>query len=248
MFIENLERGLIYIHKLYVYPMWQNFHEDEVVNSAAVVIDVFRASNTIISALGNGAKEIIPVAEINLAQDLKEKHPEYLLGGERNSLKIEGFDLGNSPLEYTQIKVNNKTVILATSNGSKALKKVDKADIVLIASFANIKAIVKKLKELEKDIHIVCAGTLGTPSLEDTLAAGKIVDELMNITDFNLNDYAYLTLGSYHNYKFSIYNTLLKSRNGLRLQELGKMADIRHCSQVDTTELIPIYIENKITL
>jgi len=215
--------------------------EVDLENSIAIIIDVFRASNTIIQALSNGAKKIMPVTEIDLAWQLKEKFPEFLLGGERNSIKIEGFELGNSPLEYTKSKVLNKSIVLATSNGSKALKKAEKAKHIFVASFANISAIVKKIDNLESDIAIVCSGTLGTPSLEDTLAAGKIIDNLKTKERFTLNDYAYLALGSYQTYQGKIYETILKSRNGLRLQNLNKMDDIEHCTLEDITDIVPEY-------
>jgi len=240
--------GLIFINNLYVYPMWQSVIDAEIRNSISVVIDVFRASNTIITALGNGAREILPVTEISLAWELNKKHPEFLLGGERNSEKIQGFDFGNSPLEYNKPKVEKKTVIFTTSNGSNALKKAENADNVFVASFANCNAVAKKLDIFNKHIAIVCAGTLGTPSLEDTLAAGKIINELKNINNYTLNDYAYLALGSYQRYQGKVLETISKSRNGLRLQSLEQIEDIKHCALLDITDIIPEYTQNKIRL
>ncbi|KJS88160.1 MAG: hypothetical protein JM58_01930 [Peptococcaceae bacterium BICA1-8] len=228
--------------------MWQSVIEAEIKNSISVVIDVFRASNTIISALGNGANEVLPVTEITLAWELKEKHPDFLLGGERNSQIIKGFDFGNSPLEYNKSKVEKKTIILTTSNGTNALKKVEKADNVFVASFANCNAVARKLDDFNRNITIVCAGTLGTPSLEDTLAAGKIIAELKNINNFTLNDYGHLALGSYQNYQGKTLETILMGRNGLRLQSLEKMEDIKHCALENITEIIPEYTQNKIWL
>jgi 2-phosphosulfolactate phosphatase len=232
---------LIIIYRLTVYPNWQSVIEAEVTNSVSVVIDVFRASNTIINALSNGAKEILPVSEIETAWKLKEDYPGYLLGGERNSIKIQGFDLGNSPLEYTKEKVLDHGIIFATSNGSRALKSVEKAQKVWVASFANVSTIAKKIGTLNADLTIVCSGTLGTPSLEDTLAAGKIINALNNLNDYSLNDFAYLALGSYQRYRDEIFQTLLNSRNGRRLVELGKMDDIKYCVQEDITDVVPEY-------
>lgn len=88
---------------------------------------------------------------------------------------------------------------------------------------------------------IACAGTLGTPSLEDTLAAGKLINTLKNIENYTLNDFAYLALGSYQRYQGELFTTLLNSRNGRRLMELGKMDDIKYCAQEDTTDVVPEY-------
>ncbi|NLW24344.1 MAG: 2-phosphosulfolactate phosphatase [Clostridia bacterium] len=211
-----------------------------------MVIDVLRASNTIITALNNGAKEIIPVAEIETAWELKKKNPDYLLGGERKSKKIPGFDFGNSPLEYTPEKIKNRGIIFTTSNGSKALKTSEKAKHTFVASLANAKSVSKLLNSLTTDIVILCAGTLGFPSLEDTLAAGKIIAELENLSAYEINDFGLIALSSYQNSKSDLYHTLLKSRNGRRLQELAMVQDIKYCSLIDTCTLIPEYKNNKI--
>jgi len=237
---------LIKIKSLQVFPTWQYVSPNELSNKVAVVIDVLRASNTVINALNNEAKEIIPVSEIDIAWDFKNKHPAYLLGGERNSQKIEGFDFGNSPLEYTSEKIKSKGIILTTSNGSKALKTTEKADHSFVASLANGKAIAHLLDSFNLDIAIVCAGTLGNPSLEDTLAAGKIIAEMNNIEDYRLNDYAYISLGTFQYYKSDIYNSISKSRNGRRLKDLEMEDDIKYCSKIDTTIIVPEFIKGKI--
>jgi 2-phosphosulfolactate phosphatase len=229
------------MRQLKVFPTWQSVTEDGLKGAVSVVIDVFRASNTIITALSNGAKKILPVTEVRSAWGLKDKHLEYLLGGERNSIKIEGFDFGNSPLEYTREKVEGKTIILTTSNGSNALNKAKSAQAVLIASFANCLALTQRLSGLSADLAIICAGTLNTPSLEDTLAAGQIIENLDKSGNFTYNDYAYIARGCYKEYSGKILETVLKSRNGQRLQHLGLFKDIYHCIQDNSTDKIPEY-------
>ena len=118
---------------------------------------------------------------------------------------------------------------------------MEKAQKVWVASFANVSTIAKKIGTLNADLTIVCSGTLGTPSLEDTLAAGKIINALNNLNDYSLNDFAYLALGSYQRYRDEIFQTLLNSRNGRRLVELGKMDDIKYCVQEDITDVVPEY-------
>ncbi|KUK34943.1 MAG: Phosphosulfolactate phosphohydrolase-like protein, partial [Caldanaerobacter subterraneus] len=119
---------------LQTFETYNSFNERELKNKNVVVIDTLRATSVITTALYNGAKEIIPVSEVEEAIELVKSLDKttYLLGGERNSTKIEGFDLSNSPLEYTREKVENKTIIFTTTNGTKALKKVSLADNVIL--------------------------------------------------------------------------------------------------------------------
>lgn len=233
---------------LQVFPTWQSVVPNELKNKLVVVIDVLRATNTIITALNNGTQEILPVAEVDEAWQIKNKYPHYLLGGERFCQKIDGFDFGNSPLEYIPEKVKQRGIIITTSNGSRALKTADKADRILIASLANSKAVSQKLTTLQNDIAVICAGTLGSPSLEDTLAAGKIIKEMVNLKDYQLDDYSYLALATYDYHQTDIFTALTQSQNGRRLKELNLEDDIKYCSQIDTTIIVPEYKKGHIYL
>jgi len=149
--------------------------------TACVVFDVLRATSTIATALHNGAKAIIPVAEISEALELKKSRPEVLLGGERNGVRISAggidFDLGNSPREYTPTKVRGKTVVSTTTNGTRALRACAGARIILAASFLNLGATAEFLRRNKiGNIIIVCAGTGENAALEDTLAAGALCE------------------------------------------------------------------------
>lgn len=234
---------------LKVFATWQMVKQDELIDTNAVVIDVLRATNTIITALANGAKEIIPVPEIDLAWEVKKENPHYLLGGERGSQKISGFDLGNSPLEYCPELINKKGIIFTTSNGSRALTKSIKADTVCVASLANSKAIASFLTKSQKDLAIVCAGTLGTPSLEDTLAAGKIIEEILALEgNYRLNDFGSISLSTYAQNKTNIFQAINSSQNGQKLRNLNMSKDIQYCSLVDQTKTIPTFVNGKITI
>ena len=233
--------------RINVYPTWQTVESQELKESIAIVIDVLRASNTIITALSNGAKEIIPVSEIDIAWQVKKEKSSYLLGGERGSQKIPGFDLGNSPLEYLPEIIGDKGIIFSTSNGSRALNVSSTAHTVLVASLANTSIVTTFLTPTNRDINIVCAGTLGTPSLEDTLAAGKIINGVLSQRpQLVLNDYGYLALGAYNNFKEDIYQAISLSKNGQKLIALDMVADIEYCSQVDTKPIIPTFIQGTI--
>jgi 2-phosphosulfolactate phosphatase len=155
-------------------------------DTACVVFDVLRATSTFVTALHNGAKAVIPVAEISEALALRQKQPGVLLGGERDGVKIRAdqtgggdFDLGNSPREYTPEKVRGKTIISTTTNGTRALRACAGAQTVLAASFLNLTATAKFIRQLQPaQILLVCAGTRENLADEDVLAAGALCEIL----------------------------------------------------------------------
>jgi 2-phosphosulfolactate phosphatase len=164
---------------LNVYALPKFVEPEELAGSTAVVIDVLRASTTIVYALEAGARQVIPCLEIADALALAEQlaAEDVVLGGERRGLAIDGFQLGNSPEEYSADRVEGKTVILTTTNGTRALVHARQAGRVLVASFVNAAAIVAKLLDGEK-ISLLCAGTDGLISDDDVLLAGMLVDRL----------------------------------------------------------------------
>jgi 2-phosphosulfolactate phosphatase len=146
----------------------------------AVVIDVLRATTTMIHALAAGCDAIIPCLEIEEAREVASTLPagSTVLAGERQGLPIEGFDLGNSPGDCTPEICSGKTLVMTTTNGTKAILASLEADRVLIAAFVNRKATVEALKLASGPIHLVCAGTDGQISLEDAMFAGALAKEL----------------------------------------------------------------------
>jgi 2-phosphosulfolactate phosphatase len=149
--------------------------------TVCVVFDVLRTTSTFATALHNGAKTIIPVAEISEALAIRQNQPAVLLGGERNGVRISAngidFDLGNSPREYTPGKVRGKTIVSTTTNGTRALRVCAGAKMVLAASFLNLGATAEFLRRKKfAEILIVCAGTGENAALEDTLAAGALCE------------------------------------------------------------------------
>lgn len=164
---------------LNVYALPNLVAADDLAGGSAVVIDVLRATTTIAYALDAGAKEIAPCLTISDAHALAKQLPanEIVLGGERDGAAIEGFDLGNSPDEYTPDRVDGKTVIFTTTNGTQAINHAQAADEVLLAAFVNADAVVRQLYDRER-VHIICAGTDGNISEEDVLLAGMLVERL----------------------------------------------------------------------
>ena len=164
---------------LNVYALPRYVEPEEMIGGTAVVIDVLRSGTSIVHALAAGAKEVIPCLEIEDALALAEQfaHDEILLGGEREGEPIEGFDLGNSPEEYSAERVAGKTIILTTTNGTRAMHHAAKADEILIASFANASAVARRLFEREH-VHVLCSGTDGKISQDDVLLAGMLAERL----------------------------------------------------------------------
>ena len=164
---------------LNVYALPRLVEAEELAGGTAVVIDVLRAATTIAYALEAGAAQVIPCREISEALALAQRFPadEIMLGGERDGLPIDGFQLGNSPEEYSPDRVAGKTVIFTTTNGTRAMAHARAADEVLVAAFVDASAIVARLLDREK-IGILCAGTDGHISEDDVLLAGLLVDRL----------------------------------------------------------------------
>ncbi len=209
-----------------------------------VVIDVLRATTTIVTALSNGAKEVIPVSTIGFAMKVSGNAfgGKTLLGGERNAKKIEGFPLGNSPLEYSEDIVKDKSIVLFTTNGTKAIVRAKYSDNLYICSFQNINAIAKELAELNNDIEIVCAGSHGMFSLEDSVCAGCLIERIKNYTsDISYSDASKCSVMLYNKFKNDILGMLKESEHGKLLIDYGFENDLEFASQVDVQHIVPVY-------
>jgi 2-phosphosulfolactate phosphatase len=216
-----------------------------------VVIDVLRATSTIITALQNGAREIIPVATVEFA--VKVSGGMFggltLLGGERNTKKIEGFALGNSPFEYTSEIVSGKSIIFYTTNGTKAIVKAKFSETILICSFLNVSAVAKKLIELNNDVEILCSGRSNVFSLEDVICSGKLVSEISKQNkNIELMDSALASIALNEKLGNNIYKMMKESEHGKILVENGFEKDIKYCSQIDVTSAVPINQGNVLKL
>src|SRR5262249_41635536 len=155
------------------------FKKRDLRNTVCVVFDILRATSSMVTALGNGAKAIIPVSEIPEALAIKQKQPEVLLAGEREGLRIRAaqtgridLDLGNSPREFTSEKIDGKTIVMTTTNGTRALQACTGAKKVFVGSFLNLEAMAAwTRKNKPEQVLLVCAGTYEEAAYEDTLAA-----------------------------------------------------------------------------
>lgn len=217
-------------------------------NRIAVVIDVLRATSVITTALNNKAQCVIPVKTIEEAQNLYAScdASKTLLGGERNALKIEGFDLSNSPLEYKKHSVEGKTIIFTTTNGTNAIDNVKGAKEVILACFRNAQAVVDYVAKSGKDTAIVCAGTEGRFSLDDGLCAGMLIELLKQQTTVETDDLGLLVTQYYNQNKTNLLGALSNCYHLKRLFTLGFYDDIRFCLETSCVTTIPEATEDKI--
>jgi 2-phosphosulfolactate phosphatase len=242
---------MVNLKKLDVFYSLHSFQEDELRDKTVVIIDVLRASSTIVSAFMNGAKAIIPVGDMGEASKIAQNvdSDNYLLCGEKDGEKIEGYDLGNSPLEYTREIVEGKNLIFNTTNGTKAIKKSLGSSTTYIASFLNVGAIVEELKTQENDVVLVCAGWKGRLAFEDMLLAGNIIYLLSegNLSN-DSRDGAKVAFGLYDKYGDDIPTVIYQSNHAMRLKDIIGTSDIDYCCQVDITDMLPRLKEGMITL
>jgi 2-phosphosulfolactate phosphatase len=217
----------------------------------AVIIDVLRACTTVSYALQNGAKSAVPAQEVEEATRLLASldRDSTLLCGERNGLKIKGFDLGNSPLEYTESMVADKTLIMASTNGTPAMARASAARAQILCSFVNIGMVAeaigasRKGKGAKSDIAVVCSGRNGKMALEDTVCGGMLVhllDEagLVDLHD-GANDAAVAARDLYLRHRESLEDMIADCTHGRYLESIGFGPDLRVCSKVDSVSILP---------
>jgi 2-phosphosulfolactate phosphatase len=222
----------------------------ELINSASiggsccVIVDVLRATTTIVTAFANGARSIIPCLSIEQATDMANQQ-EIILGGERHCIKPATFDLGNSPTEYSSAVVKDLDIAFTTTNGTKAMLACAKADKILLAAFSNLSAITSMTAQ-ESTLNIICSGTNGEITLEDVLLAGAIVHSRIEHSLTDLNDQATLALNAWKEIiandmpSTSLLDKMKESRGGRNLLQVDKVADIQFAANIDTTSMIPI--------
>ncbi|HZV06102.1 MAG TPA: 2-phosphosulfolactate phosphatase [Gemmataceae bacterium] len=209
--------------------------------SVAVVIDVLRATTTIIHALAAGCCAVLPVAEVEEARRIADgmRAGRVLLGGERDGVPLPGFDLGNSPGEYTCVRCKGTTLVLTTTNGTCALIRAAAAERTLIAGFVNYSAVCEQLAAEERPVDIVCAGYHGDVALEDALLAGALVEYLCEHGMVALNDAARLAWDCFENHGRILDGALEVSAGGAHLRSLGYDEDIRAAARVDQFAVVP---------
>lgn len=241
--------------ELSVYELPTQFDPAELSGTTAVVIDVLRATTSILYALDAGAAEVIPCLGIEDAMRAAAAYPRsrVVLGGERGGLRIEGFDLGNSPLEYDAPAVAGKTVVMTTTNGTRAMGRCRAADEVFVGAFVNAAALAERLASRER-IALVCAGSDDDVTRDDVLFAGLLVDRLQrgSRNAFRLNGRAInarqcwidaiprsMTSGDEKIPPGVLADQLRKSLAGQKLVAIGMEDDLYAAAQLDRFQLVP---------
>lgn len=223
-----------------------NITHEKVEGKTAIIIDVLRATSVMVTALANGVKAIYPYKDIESVLENSKKDINPLLCGERKGLKIDGFDCGNSPLEYPRELVERRNMYMTTSNGTRAIEKtVTGAEKVYIASFLNIERVSREIIEENKDVVIICAGTDDNFSLDDALCAGEIIKRVCKKKKVELSDMAIALKLIAENSK-DISTTLAGTKHYEYLKSIGFIGDMEHCFSVDKYDVLPLYQDGKI--
>jgi 2-phosphosulfolactate phosphatase len=225
----------------------------DVANRVVAIVDVLRASTSIAVALANGARAVIPLPSseevVSRAKSLARS--EIKLAGERKMQPIPGFDVGNSPLEFTREAVEGKTILMSTTNGTAAILSVQGARDVVIASYVNFSAVLSMLRAALRggtDVSIVCAGQERHFALEDSACAGLFVQhitEKQNKAD--INDAAQAAMLIDKKFGANLKRLLRTSVHGVALSEAGFGADLEACAEVDSHSVVPVYQDRQIT-
>jgi 2-phosphosulfolactate phosphatase len=223
----------------------------DLTNTAIVIIDVVRASSTICTAISYGVEHIIALDDVDKARKMKDDG--YITAGERNGDQVEGFDYGNSPISFMDRKLEGKKLAITTTNGTltfllaeKAAKKFKDVEI-LVGAFVNYSKIRNYLFSGTKNVLLVCSGWKGNPSIEDSVLAGKIAEDLTRYGKFRFySDSAYHAILIYEQAKSNIFNFILDY--SVRFKEnLKKLdQDIRYCVKENVAEVLPVLLDGKI--
>ena len=209
---------------------WRTLDGARLRASTCAVIDVIRATSTIVTALAHGASGVQPVASVSDAFVLKARDPEALLAGERGGQALPGFDLGNSPEDFTTERVRGRRIILTTTNGTQALAACQGARAVVTASLLNLEAVAARLRELGPPWMIVCAGCDGEFGVDDALVAGALAEALER-------DHFLVSL--YRSVRRELTETLLGSAAGRELLKVGLEKDVPFCAMVNRFSIVP---------
>ena len=227
---------------------YQTLFQRDLSDTVCVVFDILRATSTMVSALANGATSIIPVAEIPEALEIRHQQPAVLLAGERDGMRIRAFqtggidfDLGNSPREYLRERVDGRTIVLTTTNGTRALRACASAKNTLVGSFLNLRSVANWIRDqLPAHLLLVCGGTQEQAALEDTLAAGALCEKIWPYYALGqIADSAEISRRIYPLLQSDLYGAMRHSHNGQRLLATPALRDdVRACVQRETINLV----------
>jgi 2-phosphosulfolactate phosphatase len=236
--------------KINVYLTPEGVHEPDLHDQTVLLIDVLRTASNIITAFHNGAKLVVPAALLGDAARISANMDASILAGEKNGEPIDGYDLGNSPAEFTAEVVGGKRIILHTTNGTPAILKFKGAKSLAITGFLNLSAAASYALEQGNDISIICIGNKGCPTLEDTLCVGALLNILENHPNVEKAscDEAYMARLVYKTEHKNILKAMSKSVHGQSLIEKGFSSDLDYCSAQNMTSIVPLFDSDSSTI
>jgi 2-phosphosulfolactate phosphatase len=221
------------------------------VPDCAIAVDVLRATSTIATVLAAGAEGVQVFSDLQVLMDTSEQwDPAHRIRiGERGGYKVDGCDLGNSPLDCTADRVKNARIFISTTNGTRALASVQSAQTLLTAAFINRQAVVEYLLRYQPEmVWIVASGWEGSFSLEDTGCAGAVIDGVLAESSLSLdalagNDEAIAAVMLYRSFQDDLLSLLKHASHGQRLLKLNLYEDLQYCAQTDVLSVLPIQTE-----
>lgn len=211
-------------------------------NSIVVIIDVFRATSTIATALYNGAQKIIPVDSVEKCITIGKQTPNSITAGERDGKVIEGLQYGNSPAEYPRSFIEGKTLVLTTTNGTKLLHMAlqNGADTIITGSFPNLNAVCNYIIAQNKNVFLGCSAWKDRFNLEDTLFAGAVIHQVKNYFTIHC-DSSLMALQMYELHQHNMYSFARLTTHWHRLSQYGLEKDLEYCVTPNVANILPIY-------
>lgn len=212
-------------------------HQFDLKGKRVVIIDVLRATSCMVAGIGSGVASIRPVASVEECRALGKQG--YAMAGERNGQKVEGFDLGNSPLEYQEAKWQGKHIATTTTNGTRAIACAADAQEIVIASFLNLRAVVDYLSLQKQDVVLFCAGWKGKYNIEDSLCAGAIAHGLSQQMT-HTTDATQAAIHLYLNCENQLSAVIAQSDHAQRLSGFGIADDVAYCAERNVFDVVPL--------
>jgi 2-phosphosulfolactate phosphatase len=215
------------------------YRPEEHVHSIVVIIDVLRASSAICTAFANGAISILPVTDAAEAREYKSKG--YLVAAERDGFVLDFADFGNSPFNFTRDKVEGKSIVYSTTNGTSIINQASSAHSIAVGSFLNLSALTGWIIKMDRDVLLLCAGWKNRFNLEDSVCAGAVASRLMETGLFNTicdSTHAAIDLWSQASIDLPAYIDKAAQRSRLRDKKLDDC--IGFCLTIDFTDKIPV--------
>lgn len=219
-------------------------------NTIIVIIDIVRASSTICTAFHYGIEELITVAEVKTALEYKNKG--YLTAGERDGEQLDGFDMGNSPLSFMTPDIKGKKLAITTTNGTKTIALVSEKlknstyTEIIVGAFVNYQPLFQYLKSAKKNVLLLCSGWKGNVSIEDTLFAGKLANDLSKYGQFEyLSDAPNHAVLIYDLAKDDLFGFIMDQSMRFK-DKIGNLGtDIRYCLKENVTNALPIFVDDR---